>query len=255
MVMNRAVDNKRPRFERVTPCLSLIIQGAISGSCSAKRISLVCKDFCKEVEACCGQMSLQTMNEIKFNANATLRSSLSSPIIFLEFWERCVLFLRADKGISANSDGSVIRWQSLLHPFTELSPDASAAESGQYVPPRLCEEHVTDGEFVRSYVQFHPLDCGGLLTSPANGGNVLPWILHDLTLFVVAKCSGDCTILDAVTSDASAALGRETRCNSRFELCHGYPLDPPRENPKVCFTCCNGVNGYPSSGEIEDALL
>uniref|UniRef100_A0A7S3NGH3 Uncharacterized protein n=1 Tax=Aureoumbra lagunensis TaxID=44058 RepID=A0A7S3NGH3_9STRA len=121
-------------------------------------------------------------------------------------YARCALWLRADMKhlFELDNEDRILEWRDCLGSSNVAYPIASAEA------PTLCDDTV----------DFTTRRSGrGLTLSniPVVGAGAM---------IVIARVSGDSTIVDSASND-------------RFELCHGYPTDGNRAQPRICFTACN----------------
>lgn len=125
---------------------------------------------------------------------------------------RCALWLRADAAVEVDEGDRVVLWRDALG-GSGMARRAATTEA-----PRLVRRD--DG----ASVDFRCALTGrGLVIS----GDAVPEVSVGVML-AVSAVSGDSTLVD------SGEAGAE-----RFELCHGYPTDGIRDQPRICFTASN----------------
>jgi len=125
---------------------------------------------------------------------------------------KCATFLRADYGVETDGDNRVRKWRDCLGGASAAAPQVDSDA------PTLVQQETDATTFAT--VDFAEARTGrGLrlahVSSVAVGA-----------LLVVASANGDSTIADGGAGE-------------RFELCHGYPTDGNRHQPRICFTASN----------------
>lgn len=126
----------------------------------------------------------------------------------LAIYSKCSFWLRADKNVSSDKDDRVVEWKDVLGSPAVARPlhraEAPLATNGtvDFGSQRSGRGLVLVGEGV-------PQASAGVMLA-------------------VSTVSGDSTMIDAGESGGE-----------RFELCHGYPTDGNRFQPRICFTASN----------------
>ncbi|KAJ8603004.1 hypothetical protein CTAYLR_001536 [Chrysophaeum taylorii] len=127
----------------------------------------------------------------------------------LSIYARCALWLRADADVEVDR-GRVVGWKDVLGSGAVARP-AHVADA-----PRLRLDGAPSVDF-----------------SQQRGGRGLVLVegvpeVSVGVMLAVSAVTGDSTLVD------SGEAGGE-----RFELCHGYPTDGNRDQPRICFTASN----------------
>ena len=127
----------------------------------------------------------------------------------LSVYGKCAAFLRADYGVDVDGDRRVRRWRDCLGSEAYASPqvetDAPLLTETALGPLTIDFAERRSGRGLR-LVDVPNVSVGALL--------------------VVASALGDSTLADGNATE-------------RFELCHGYPTDGNRHQPRICFTASN----------------
>jgi len=155
----------------------------------------------------------------------------------LSLWLRCKLWLRAnDKYVStSNITGGIVEWKSCITPVSLGSGSSEGCNGTSLAPPNQGVRHVKFEAMPPAFTMPEALQTRSA-----------PWDLRSVTLMIIARANGDCTICDGQLLDCSCTAQWPdvgSACTkTRFELAHGYPLLASQPVRPVCFTCSkNGV--------------